>query len=149
MGKVARKLHLQWNHVIIVQFSGGMPRWTYESNFRGVNFHAFRADPDLAEAHEWYVPAEPLTELERAHFESYCAGACGKLYAFPFLVLLAWRVVKNLFTKPSRALLAPAETCITFVNAACSHIGRPVSVRGASGLPDDIMSSPYWQKVDG
>jgi len=147
-GRLARMLGLRWNHIIIVQFSDGQPVTTYESNtLRGVHQHPFRADPDLAWEHQWYEAVEPFTETEAVCFGWYCDGMCGKAYALHYWPLLLWRVITNLLTKPSRALLVPAETCITFVNEACAAVGRPVTVHGSRGLPDDIMSSPHWERV--
>ena len=149
VGRLARRLGLRWNHIIIVLvFPLGVPWQTYESNWRGVHCHPFRESPDLAEEHEWYEPVIPLNTLDVVYFSGYCEGSVGKWYAFHYLLLLGWRALKRLCTKPHRALLVPAETCATFVNEPCAAIGRPVSVMGASGLPDDIMDSPHWRKVE-
>jgi len=149
LGKLVRKLfRVTWNHIIIVRFEDGVPVTTYESNLRGVHGHKFQADPDLSCKHAWYEAVEPLTELDRARLGSFCEGACGKLYALHYWLLLFYRVVKQLlFGKVAQALLSPAATCVTFVNAACAHVGRPVSVHGKSGLPDDVRDSPHWRKV--
>lgn len=144
LGKLARRLGLRWNHILITQWVGNKPRWVYESNMRGVHLHPFR-EKDLAWEHQWYVPVKPLTELEQAYFTGYCDGARSKWYALHYWVKMGWRIIKQLCTKPQSLTLIPAETCITFVNAACTAIGRPVSIEGASGLPDDITSSPYWR----
>ena len=151
LGRLVRGLGVAtWNHIIIVEFVDGQPLTTYESNMlHGVHQHPFRADPDLGWEHQWYEAAVPLTALEVARFSRVCIGECGKWYAFSYLPLLAWRVIKRLLSRPSQALLVPAETCISFVNEPCAAVGRPVSVMGASGLPDDVMSSPHWKKCRG
>ena len=146
LGKLVRRLGLKWNHILIVQWIDNEPRWTYESNIRGVNGHPFREKTDLAEEHEWYVPVKPFKQLEKAYFLGYCEGSCGKWYALHYWILLGWRIIKRICTKPKALALIPAETCITFVNSVCKSIGRPVSTEGVSGLPDDIMNSPHWIK---
>jgi len=149
LGRFCRKLGLTWNHILIVQWSNGVPRWTYESNIRGVHRHPFSEVPDLAEEHRWYVAENPLNLAEKAYFRGFCDGACGKWYALHYWLLLGKRIIKRLLARPHELALIPGETCVTFVNGPCAGIGRPVSTEGASGLPDDIMESPHWKPEDG
>jgi len=148
-GRLARKLGLRWNHIIIVQFRDGVPLWTYQSNLRhGVTGRQFDPYVDLAWQHEWYEPVVPLTKADRQKLLGFCLGSLGKLYALYYWPRLFLRVIKSVFVVgPARALLAPSETCVTFVNAAAESIGRSVSVYGSRGLPDDIMSSTHWKRV--
>ena len=145
VGRLARLLlGLRWNHVLIVEWIDDQPCTTYESNLRGVHRHPFDAQRDLAWEHEWYEATEPFSAMELAAFQGYCEGACGKWYALHIWPLLAWRALR----RPRAVGLIPAETCVTFVNAACALVGRPVSQGGAEGLPDDIMQSAHWTRME-
>lgn len=145
LGKFIRKLGYRWNHILLVFFKDGKPYYTYESNWRGVVGHAFNEKEDLAEEHEWYIAKRLLNELDKAHLTGYCDGARGKWYALHYWVKMGWRIMKEILRGPTKLSLIPAETCITFVDAACRSIGRPVSSFGAKGLPDDIIQNPYWE----
>ena len=146
MGRLARKLGLKWNHILFVQFYDDVPVWTYQADFSGVTGKPFDAETDLAWDFAWYEPVVPLTKAEQQRLLGFCLGALGKWYALHVWPRLFWRALKEAVKlRPARALLVPAETCVTFVNEACEAIRRPVSVHGARGLPDDVMSSPHWK----
>lgn len=148
LGRLVRRLGYRYNHILLVLFADGLPVWTYESNWRGVAGHIFR-DADLAEQHAWYRAKEPLTCPEYNLLLGYCKGAEGKLYALHRWLAMGWRILKEVLRGRTWALLIPAETCITFVDAACRSVGRPVSAQGTAGLPDDVMLSAHWVNVGG
>jgi hypothetical protein len=151
LGKLVRRLGYDWNHILLVMWGDGEPVYTYESNIRGIQGHPFQEGPDLAEEHAWWVPREPLTALEFERLLGYCQGAEGKWYALHYWLTIVWRILKDLLLGPTRwqkLSLIPAETCISFVDAACRSVGRPISPFGAEGLPDDIARSPWWKGED-
>jgi len=149
LGRLVRRLGFEWNHVILTLWQNGQPALTFESNWRGVVGHPFEEEQDLAEEHAWWVPREPLTELEKERLIGFCLGAEGKWYALHYWVAIGWRVLRRLLLGPARwrtVAALPAETCVTFVDAACRSVGRPVSAYGAQALPDDIAVSPWWRR---
>ena len=149
MGRLVRRLGGRWNHVILVQFYNDLPTWVYQSNFSGVTGAQFNVREHLAWEHAWYAPVKPLTEADKGRLVGFCQGAIGKWYALHLWPGLFWRVLKRLFvTHPLRMLIAPTETCVTFVDAACDSIERPVTQFGLRGLPDDVTDSPHWKEVE-
>jgi len=151
LGRLVRRLGYRWNHILLIVFAKSKPICTYESNWRGVVGHPFDEKCDLAEEHVWLVARTPLNAEETAHLLGFCQGAAGKWYALHYWLAIAWRIVVDILLGPTRwqALgLLPAETCISFVDAACRSVGRPVSPFGAEGLPDDVMRSPWWEEID-
>jgi len=151
LGRLARRLGYNWNHILLILFDDDKPVYTYESNWRGVVGHPFRGGPDLAEEHALWVPKVPLPPVEFEHLLGYCQGAEGKWYALHYWLAIAWRVFKDSLLGPTRwqaLALLPAETCISFVDAACRSVGRPVSPFGSEGLPDDIAASPWWKREE-
>ena len=151
LGKLVRKLGYDWNHILLVKFINGKPSYTYESNWRGIVGHPFDEKKDLAEEHLFFMPKIPLNDREIEHLWGYCEGAEGKWYALHYWFAIGWRILKDLLFGPTRwqaLALLPAETCISFVDAACRSVGRPVSPFGAEGLPDDIYHSPCWKRME-
>ena len=151
LGRLVRKLGYDWNHILLVMFVNNIPVYTYESHWPKVIGHLFDEKEDLAEEHLFFVPKISLSEIDTEHLQGYCEGAEGKFYALHYWLAIGWRILKDLLLGPIRwqsLALLPAETCISFVDAACRSIGRPVSPFGAEGLPDDIYRCPFWKRAE-